>query len=117
MHIIDEQLEALRPALKSERKARQLLEEYWSDKIPLIWTTEDVHIAANEIETVLTETQAREILRDLYQHHNAQYGLKWEDLTESIRQSGKGRDITKKELHRFIHKSVLITQKPEGKEK
>ena len=104
---ITEIIEVLRPVLKSIRRAELRLESYWADRIALIWSTEDVHRAANENETVLNELQARELLHDLHQHHNAQYGLRWEDLAESIEQSGLGRDMRKRELHRFVHHNVL----------
>jgi hypothetical protein len=108
---IVEMLRALAPTLKSKRKAEALLRRYWSDKIAIIWSTEDVHRAANERETVLTEEEAWKILSDLHEHHNAQYGLQWKDLYEAIENSGLGRDITKRELSRFVHKDILAIQK------
>ena len=109
-------LQQLRPALKSVAKAEQLLTDYWADKIALLWSTKDVHRAANESKTVLTEQQARTILHNLHQQHNPQYGLRWSDLIEAIQQSGLGRDIRKKELHRFIHRDVLAVEPPTKKE-
>jgi hypothetical protein len=108
---IGEMLRVLRPLLKDPCKATQRIERYWRDKIAIIWSTDDVHRAANERETVLTENEAREILAELFEHHNSQYGLQWKDVTEAIEQSGKGRDITKRELSRFIHKDIITIQK------
>jgi hypothetical protein len=110
-HNIIEMLYALAPALKSRRKAEALLRNYWSDKMAIIWSTEDVHRSANERETVLTQEEARTILTDLHQHHNAQYGLQWKDLYDAIENSGMGRDITKRELSRFVHKDIIVIQK------
>ena len=110
--LITELLEQLRPALKSVSKAQQLLHEYWADRIALVWTTKDVHRAANEVKTVFTEAQARQILASLNHNYSAQYGLKWETLTDHIQHSGLGRDITKRELHRFIHRDVLAIDPP-----
>jgi hypothetical protein len=109
--IINDMLAVLRSVVKNEEKARDLLQQYWLNKIALIWTTENVHQAANERETVLTENEAQEILTNLHQLHNPQYGLQWKDLYEAIEQSGFGRDITKRELNRFVHKDVLAIQK------
>ncbi|TXT46370.1 MAG: hypothetical protein FD140_4506 [Limisphaerales bacterium] len=105
-------LQQLRPALKSVAKAEHLLTGYWADKIALVWTTKEVHRAANETKTVLTEEQARTILRSLHDNYHAQYGLEWRDVSEAVEQSGLGRDITKKELHRFIHRDVLVIDPP-----
>ena len=110
--LITELLAALRPALKSVSRAEQLLNDYWADKIALLWSTKDVHRAANEAKTVLTEEQARTILRSLHDNYHAQYGLEWRDVIEAIQQSGLGRDIRKKELHRFIHRDVLVIDPP-----
>jgi hypothetical protein len=110
--LIAELLEKLRPALKSVAKAEHLLAEYWADKIALLWTTKEVHRAANEAKTVLTEQQARTILRSLHDNYHAQYGLEWRDVSEAVEQSGLGRDISKRELHRFIHRDILAIDPP-----
>ena len=106
-------LAQLRPALKSVAKAEHLLTQYWADKIALLWTTNDVHRAANEAKTVLTEQQARTILRSLYDNNHAQYGLEWRDVSEAVQESGLGRDIRQRELHRFIHRDVLVIDLPQ----
>ena len=110
--LINELLEKLRPALKSAAKAQQLLTEYWADRIALVWTAKDVHRAANEAKTVLTEQLAREILHSLLASYHPQYGLEWRDVIEAVEQSGLGRDISKRELHRFIHRDVLAIDPP-----
>ena len=106
-------LQQLRPALKSVSKAHQLLTDFWADRIALVWTTQDVHRAANEAKTVLTEQQARTILRSLHDNYRAQYGLEWRDMSEAVQESGLGRDISKRELHRFIHRDVLAIDPPQ----
>lgn len=114
--LITELLIILRPALKSVAKAEALLTNYWADKIALLWTTQEVHRAANETKTVLTEAQAREILTDLHDNYHAQYGLDWHDVAEAVQQSGLGRDIRQRELHRFIHRDVLAIDPSTEKE-
>jgi hypothetical protein len=111
-YIIEEMLEALMPALKSKRKAEALLRSYWYDKMAIIWSTQDVHRAANERETVLTEAEAKALLNELHQHHHAQYGLQWKDLYAAIENSGNGRNITKQELNRFVHQDIITIKKP-----
>lgn len=110
-HTLEELLEALTPALRSRKKAEKLLRSYWSDKIALIWTTQDVHRAANERKTVLTEEEAKTALTDLHRHHDKQLGLRWKDLTDWIEESGLGRDINRSELSKFIHHDILTVQK------
>jgi hypothetical protein len=103
-------LKALKPALRSHRKAEKILEEYWRDRQAIIWTVEQVHRAANERERVLTNAEARELLHEFIRHHNPQYGLKWGDLLEIIDQSVLGRRMTKKELKAFVDLDVLATE-------
>ena len=110
--LITELLDKLCPALSSRRKARLLLDDYWANRIALIWSTQDVHRAANEKRLVLTEVEARELLRALHLHHNPQYGLRWSDVAEHIQQSAQGRDIRERELHRFVHHNVLTIAPP-----
>ena len=110
-HIIIEMLDALTPALKSRKKAEVILQRYWSDKVAIIWTTQDVHRAANERETVLTEAEAQTALTDLHRHHDKQLGLRWKDIVEWIEESGLGRDTTRQELSRFVHHDILAIQK------
>ncbi|WCJ60704.1 hypothetical protein NXS98_06140 [Fontisphaera persica] len=105
--IIQSMLQSLKPVLKDKARAERLLECFWQDKIALVWDTEDVHRAANEIEVALTETEARELLHDLHEHHNPQYGLQWKDVTEQIRDDVLGRAMTKQEVNRFVKKDIL----------
>jgi hypothetical protein len=110
-HTIEEMLDVLGPVLKEVAKAKQRFEEFWSEKIAIIWTTEDVHRAANERDLALTENEARQVLRYMCDHHNAQYGLKWADITAHIEDCVLGRKLTKRELSRFIHKDIITIQK------
>ena len=111
--LVETLLQHLRPSLRSVSKARQLLTDYWADRIALVWTTNDVHRAANEVRTVLTEQQARTILLTLHANYRAQYGLEWADGANAIQASGLGRDITARELHRHIHLDELTVDPPE----
>ena len=86
-----------------------MLECYWSDKIAIVWTTEQVHRAANEIEMALTEQEAKRVLEVMFNRHDPQYGLKWEDITNHIQDRVLGRKLSKRELSRFIHKDILTS--------
>jgi len=81
---IEEMLKVLRPVLKDRAKAKERLEKFWSDKIAIVWTTADVHRAANERGLALTEEEARHVLQRLLDRHDSQYGLKWADITTYI---------------------------------
>lgn len=84
-HQIAEMLKTLRPALKSRKKAQQLLEKHWRNQIAIVWNIDDVHRAANECETVLANGEAREILQELLENHDAQHGINWETLASQLK--------------------------------
>jgi hypothetical protein len=77
----------------------------------IVWTVEHVHRAANECEVAVTKAQATQILHNLYQQHNRQYGLRWSDLTQIIQDNVVGRELTKRELNQFIEKDILTIQR------
>jgi hypothetical protein len=110
-HYIEDMVQRLKPMLKDPAKAKVILKHYWRDKIALVWETEDVHRAANERETVLTEDEAVKVLQEVLDNHDAQSGVCWQTLTDTIEDKGLGRDMTKLELRRFIHKDILTIQR------
>jgi len=110
-HHLVEMLNALRPVLKSRQRAEQILTRYWRNKIAIVWDTEDVHRAANEREVALTEREAVQVLQTLHNQHNAQCGLKWEDIITHIEEHVLGRKLTKREVRLFVHHDKLTIQR------
>jgi len=84
-HIIEDMVRKLGPVLKDKAKAHKILTRYWQNKMALVWDTEDVHRAANEWDLALTEKEAIQVLQALHSQHNAQYGIRWEDITTHTR--------------------------------
>jgi hypothetical protein len=112
-YIIEAMVKALKPTLKNPRKAKQILDRFWSDKMALVWDVQDVHTAANEREVALTNKQAIEVLQELHYYHNKQYGLQWKDVTCYIEENALGRKLTRTELKRFVEKNLLtVGRKP-----
>lgn len=106
-HLINELLKALRPVLSNQTRARKILERYWRNRIAIVWEVKDVYRAANERELALTEKEAAEILAALYQKHDAQTGIKWQDIYDLIDEHCVGRKLTKRELARFVAKDIV----------
>ena len=105
--IIKSMLQALKPVLKNKARAEKIMERFWRDKMALVWDTEDIHWAANELEIALTETEARELRHELHEPHNPQYGLQWKDLTDRIKSDVLGRAMTKRGVNRFVKKDIF----------
>ncbi len=108
---LEQILKALAPVIKNQSEAKQLLEKYWQNKIALVWTTQQVHRAANEKLKALTETEAISILQSVFQKHDPQFGLCWENLTTAISESDLGRTLTKAELNRFVYHDQITIQR------
>jgi hypothetical protein len=110
-HHIEDMVRRLSPILKDKFRAGRILRKYWSDKMALVWEVEDVYRAANELELALTEREARSVLQTLHQQHNAQYGIKWEDITAHIQDKVLGRKLIKREVLKFVHHDQLTIQR------
>lgn len=108
---IEDMVRKLIPVLKDKAKAEQILERYWSDKMAIVWEARDVHRAANEREVALTNKEAITILKNLHEHHNAQSGIKWEDITTHIKEHVLGRKLTQREVRQFVHHDKLTIQR------
>ena len=111
MDQIDELLRKLGPVLKDKAKARRILVRYWRHQIALIWKTQDLHRAANELCVALTEREAMHVLETLHRQHNRQLGLRWEDLTGHIEAHVLGRKLTKREVNEFVKNNRLTIQR------
>ena len=110
-HHIDDMVGRLKPVLKDPVKAQAILKRYWRTRMALVWEVEDVHRAANEREVALTNQEAIGVLKKLHDQHNAQYGIRWEDLTAQIEDRVLGRKLTKTEINRFIERDSITVQK------
>ena len=110
-HHINDMVRGLKPVLKDLVKAKVILKRYWYTRMALVWEVEDVHRAANEREVALTNLEAIDVLQTLLDQHNAQYGLRWSDITTHITENVLGRKLTKREIHKFVHQNKLTIQR------
>ena len=109
--ITEDLMRKLKAALKDNPRAINILKRYLSDKVLIVWKTEDVHRAANEMEVALTEKEAMQVLETLHRQHNPQLGLRWEDLTGHIEAYVLGRKLTKREVSEFVKQDKLTIQR------
>ena len=109
--ITEDLMRRLKAALKDNPRAINILKRYLSDKVLIVWKTEDVHRAANEMEVALTEKEAMQVLETLHRQHNPQLGLRWEDLTGHIEAYVLGRKLTKREVSEFVKHDKLTIQR------
>ena len=61
------------------------LRDYGSKKIAVIWSADDVHVAAENCEDVqLTEDEAESVLELVEKYHDANEGINWDVLSYHI---------------------------------
>ena len=85
-HVIRSQVEALQKAglLKTgvtlDQAEECLQKACWSDQIAIVWTIEDVLEHARQLKVRITNAQAREILFQVQNKHDASLGINWDTL-------------------------------------
>jgi len=63
---------------------RAALEEYWADKMALVWHIDDVFVKAGELGIALSNEEAKNILGDILDHHDCEMGVSWLTLGIAI---------------------------------
>jgi len=64
--------------LTDKQKAGDVLHEAFQNEIHIVWSVGDVQTVAPK----LTDEEAREILREVERHHDAEIGVNWDVLRE-----------------------------------
>ena len=62
---------------ENKQSAVNAMRKTWKDKIALSWDIEDVHRTAHNMGETVTDAQAREVLGELLDKHDANYGVDW----------------------------------------
>ena len=69
----------------AKKAVMQGLNEYWHDKIAIVWNIEDVQEYAKENYNVDIEDEpAREILNDVFDNMESEYGVTWQTIDCNI---------------------------------
>jgi len=72
---------------RQKEAAQQSLEKYWKERIAITWTVDDILCARNPDEKEnywMDKGWAQTILGDLLDHHNAEYGVNWDTIKDTI---------------------------------
>ena len=109
--LLKDMVRLLKPELKDTDLALIILQRYWRTRMALVWSVQDVHRAANELELALTQKEAIQVLESLHLSYNRQLGIRWEDITAHITENVLGRKLTKREIRQFVHHNQLTIQR------
>lgn len=69
---------------KAAERAKAALRKYWTDRIALTWSTEDVRQTAEDMGLPKTEASCREILHRILHRADADVGVSWETIRNTI---------------------------------
>ncbi len=70
------------------KKIADNLSHHLPDTIRIVWSVDDVLARAKDMEFYLSLDDAREILNDLKENYDSEYGLTWVTIDEAIRDHG-----------------------------
>lgn len=54
-----------------------VLEEYWDDKIAIVWTVEDIIEYAEDKDIKISEEEAKNILQEILSNQDSEIGVNW----------------------------------------
>ena len=63
-----------------------ILHRYWQDKIAPVWQIDDLLEAALNIGKPITKADAIEVLKDLFEGHDAELGITWMTLEVALQE-------------------------------
>jgi len=69
------------------KTVRKALQDYWDDKIALVWNTKDVIDVAIKNGRLINEEQAKEVLGSVLDNHDANVGVNWDVLFQNLPQN------------------------------
>lgn len=86
-YVIEEMAETLAKELPIDRNdVLHVLHRYWEDKIAPVWQVDDLLETALNAGTPITKEDAIEILKDLFEGHDADLGITWTTLEVALQE-------------------------------
>ena len=86
-HVIEEMADAIAKELHVDHNdVLHVLHRYWEDKIAPVWQVDDLLEAALNIGKPITKTDAIDVLKDLFEGHDAELGITWITLEVALQE-------------------------------
>ena len=93
----------------------EALREYWSDFAAHVWHTEDVFFQTDQMALPMSQKAAREILKNVEDKIDCEYGLTWSTIDEAIQAWSQDicwPDLSDEELARYSGSFILAWRPP-----
>ena len=86
-YMLEEMAEAIANELHVDNnKILSVLQRYWHDKIAPVWQVDDVLEAALNSGTPIMKDDAIDVLKDLFEGHDAELGITWATLDVALQE-------------------------------
>lgn len=86
-HVIEEMADAISSELRvPNNDVLRILHRYWQDKIAPLWQVDDLLEAALNAGVPITRDDAIEVLKDLFEGHDAELGITWTTLEVALQE-------------------------------
>jgi hypothetical protein len=86
-YVIEEMASAISSELRVPNEdVLRILHDYWQDKIAPLWQVDDLLGAALKAGVPITKDDAVEVLKDLFEGHDAELGITWITLEVALQE-------------------------------
>jgi hypothetical protein len=86
-YVIEEMADAISSELRVPNKdVLRILHDYWRDKIAPLWQVDDLLGTALKAGVPITKEDAVEVLKDLFEGHDAELGITWITLEVALQE-------------------------------
>jgi hypothetical protein len=86
-YVLEEMADAISKELHVDTNdVLRVLHRYWQDKIAPVWQVDDLLEAALNTGTPITKDDALEVLKDLFEGHDAELGITWMTLEVALQE-------------------------------
>lgn len=86
-YMLEEMADAIAKGLPVDHNdVLRILHRYWEDKIAPVWQAEDVLETALNVGKPITQEDAVEVLKDIFEGHDAELGVTWITLEVALQE-------------------------------
>lgn len=86
-YMLEEMADAIAKELHVQNSdVLHILQQYWQDKIAPVWQVDDVLDCALNVGKPITHKDAVDVLKDLFESHDAELGITWTTLHVALQE-------------------------------
>jgi hypothetical protein len=86
-YMLEEMADAIAQELHlNNNSVLRILQRYWEDKIAAVWQVDDLLESALNVGKPITRVDAVEVLKDLFEGHDAELGITWTTLEVALQE-------------------------------